>query len=57
MNAAPFPFQQGRVERVLHRADSLARGCQRHVRATGSMRDAAGLGDVQEQLQVGQIKA
>jgi hypothetical protein len=56
VNAPPLPLKQRNAERVLHGVDPLARRRQSHVRSTGPMRDARGLGDMQKQSQIGQIE-
>src|SRR5215211_8782970 len=57
LHAAPAALQQWHVEHLLHAADACAGRCQGKVRALGAVRDAAGLGDVAEQAEIGEIEA
>lgn len=57
MHARLRPVQQRHAELVLHPANALARGLQRDVRALGTARDRAGLADVEEKPQIGQVEA
>ncbi|MCY1505321.1 hypothetical protein D9M68_395310 [compost metagenome] len=49
--------EQGRAERVFHAAHALAGRGQRHVRAAGAGREAAGFDDVEKEPQVGQVES
>lgn len=57
LHAAPAALQQRHVEHLLHAADARAGRRQGKVRALGAVRDAAGLGDVAEQAEIGEIEA
>ena len=56
-HAAPAALQQRHVEHLLHAADACAGRRQCKVRALGAVRDAAGLGDVAEQAEIGEVEA
>ena len=57
LHALPAAHQQGGAERVLHVADARRRGGEREVGALRAVRDAAGVDDVAEQAQIGEIEA
>ncbi len=57
LHAAAATREQGHSERLFHAAHPLAGRGQRDVLARRAAGDAAGFGDVQKQLQVGQIEA
>lgn len=57
LRAGLAPVQQRHAEFVLHPANALACCLQRDVRALGAARDRAGLADVQEEPQVGQVES
>src|SRR6185295_7811812 len=57
LHALPIAVQQRGAELDLHVADSRARRGHRQVHAIGAGGDAAGLYDVQEEFEIGQVEA
>ena len=57
LHALPAAHQQSGAERLLHVADAGRGRRQREVGALGAVGDAAGVDDVAEQAQVGEIEA
>ena len=56
-DAVARSHQERRTQRLLHVADAGARGSQREMGALGAVGNAAGLRDVPEQAEVGEIEA
>src|SRR6478735_1045539 len=56
-HAAALPLEEGRAQLLLHIADALARRSEGEPAARRTMRDAGGIGDVQDQPQVDQVEA
>ena len=50
-------MSSGDAERILHVADARRGGGQREMRALGAMGDAAGLDDMAEQAEIGEIES